>query len=364
LKTRKNILISPLDWGLGHAARIIPLAEGLAAGGHNVIIAGAERFRAFFAAELPGISFIAFPGFTPRYSSSLPQYLVLLFQVPSLVFHSVREHLRLRRLLTVHDIDIVISDNRFGLWNRKVKSVYITHQLTIPFPPPFRFLESLGRALHGALISRYSICLIPDLPGSFNLAGRLAHGMKLPAAARYAGVLSRFSSAAGDGGSGRPATAERILVMLSGPEPQRSLLATRLHEFLSRSGLPVIILGGETQAGSIAAGGNIEYISRPGGSLVRDLVLDSRYIISRAGYTTIMELAALGRTALLIPVPGQTEQEYLASYLSGKGLFKIHPQNSPGTPVLVKSDSVDFPASLAGESERLLRAALEEISGE
>ncbi len=361
MKTGKNILISPLDWGLGHAARLIPLAEGLGERGHNVIIAGAERFRGFFSTALPGIPFIVFPGFTPRYSARLPQYLVLLFQLPSLILHSVKEHQGLKKIIALHDIDIVISDNRFGLWNRKVKSVYITHQLTIPFPPPFRFLEFLGRALHRAITGKYKLCLIPDLPGPLNLTGRLAHGMKLAAGTRYIGILSRFSAAtAGDGGDS-PFTEDRILVILSGPEPQRSLLAILLSEFLRGSSLPVTILGGGTPEENIPAGSNIEYISQPGSGLIKDLILRSRYIISRAGYTTIMELSAMGRTALLVPVPGQTEQEYLAASLSDKGLFKNLPQDRIAAPELVNSISAAFPSQLVTESELLLGAALEEI---
>ena len=115
-----------------------------------------------------------------------------LFKTPLLLFHIFREHFRLKRIISEYSIDIVISDNRFGLWNRKIKTVYITHMPLIPFPKPLQFLEFIGISLHRVIIRKYSFCFIPDLPGEINVTGRLSHGIRLPDNVRYIGILSRF----------------------------------------------------------------------------------------------------------------------------------------------------------------------------
>ena len=192
MNTRHNILICPLEWGLGHAARMIPMARKLLDMNQNVFIASGEEHLNLFRKELPGLTYIDFPGFKPGYSRYLPQYIPLLFKTPLLLFHIIREHYRLKRIISDYSIDIVISDNRFGLWNRKIRTAYITHMPLIPFPKPFQFLEFIGIRLHRFIIRKYSLCFIPDLPGEINLTGRLSHGIRLPENVRYIGILSRF----------------------------------------------------------------------------------------------------------------------------------------------------------------------------
>ena len=136
----KNILICPLEWGLGHAARMIPLARKLREMNNNIIIASGEEHLALFRTELPGLTYINFSGFRPGYSRYFPQYMTLLLKTPLLLYHIILEHFRLKKIIREHSIDIVISDNRFGLWNKEITTVYVTHMPLIPFPGPVRFL--------------------------------------------------------------------------------------------------------------------------------------------------------------------------------------------------------------------------------
>ena len=193
MNKKYNILICPLEWGLGHAARMIPLARKLREMNNNIIIGSGEEHLALFRNEVPGLSYIKFTGFKPGYSSFLPQYLTLLLKTPLLLYHIIREHFRLKKIIREHSIDIVISDNRFGLWNRNITTVYITHMPLIPFPKSLRFLEFIGILLHRAVIKKYSLCFIPDLPGELNVSGRLSHRIKLPDNVRFTGILSRFN---------------------------------------------------------------------------------------------------------------------------------------------------------------------------
>jgi predicted glycosyltransferase len=362
LKKSKNILISPLEWGLGHAARILPIAKQLISMDHNVIIASGRSLIPFFRAELPEVKLIGFPGFRPVYSAKLPQYLVLLLETPLLIYHVVKEHFVLKRIVAENNIDIVISDNRFGLWNSNITTAYITHMPLIPFPKPFRFLEFIGRALHRAVIQKFSFCLIPDLPGGINLSGRLSHGLAMPENVRYIGILSRFSEILPAPGINIEKE-KRITVILSGPEPQKGMLKDILEEKLKDLTVPVAILGGDPSGNGLAAvSGNITYYSHLPAAEMGKMISSGEVVICRSGYTTIMELASLKCSALIIPTPGQTEQEYLAEYLSGKGYFSTLQQNKINAAKTLPEVPAGIPVDLVSESALLLRKALKELS--
>jgi spore coat polysaccharide biosynthesis predicted glycosyltransferase SpsG len=326
LNTGKNILICPLEWGLGHAARMIPIARKLRELNNNVLVASGEEHLSMFRMEFPGIACINFPGFKPAYSRHFPQYIFLLLKIPVLIWHIFREHFRLKKLIAENNIDIVISDNRFGLWNRNIISVYVTHMPLIPLPKKLRFLEPVGVALHRMIMNKYTFCLIPDLPGELNLSGRLSHGLKLPGNVRFIGILSRFIGTGKSIVKNEPPFA--YAVILSGPEPQKEILKQKLISIFKEREFMTIILEGKPGAGTVTRNsGNITFCSHLPSQDIKDIIESSENIITRSGYTTIMELVSLGRSALIIPTPGQTEQEYLAEYLSGKEWFETISQN-------------------------------------
>jgi UDP-N-acetylglucosamine transferase subunit ALG13 len=359
LNEPKNILICPLEWGLGHAARMIPLAKRLTEMNNNVIIASGHEHLSLFRSELPALPCITFPGFKPGYSRYLPQYLSLLFKLPLLLWHIVKEHQRVKRIIKENKIDIIISDNRFGLWNRKITSVYITHMLRIPFPESFRFLEPVGILLHRLIIKKYTFCFIPDLPGELNLSGRLSHGIKLPDNVRFIGILSKYS----DQSSDIPTGFGHDTVILSGPEPQREILKQKLISILKDSETPVIIFEGKPESENMSKkAGNITFYSHLPALEMKKIIESSRNIITRSGYTTIMELVSLNCTALLIPTPGQTEQEYLAEYLFEKGWFCTMPQNEINTKLNYREGKIILQGEINRQSHCLLTEALKELS--
>lgn len=322
MENKRNILICPLEWGLGHATRMVALAAKLRKLNYNIIAGAGEEHLALFRNEIPGIDCILFPGFKPRYSRHLPQYAVLLLQAPALLYHAFSEHFRLNRIIRKYNIDIVISDNRFGLWNRRIMTIYITHQVRIAFPESLRIFEFLGIFLHRAVMKRYSACFIPDLEDDvINLSGRLSHGIKLPGNTIYIGVLSRFMDVISHP-EDSPAAFRHNTVILSGPEPQKTILRDRLEMIMKKREPVGVFLGGKP--GSDSPGiktENIIFFDHLRGPAMKELISGSERIITRSGYTTIMELISLGRTALLIPTPGQTEQEYLAKWMKEKGWF-------------------------------------------
>ncbi len=362
MKKKKNILICPLEWGLGHSGRMIALAEKLQESDFNIIFGAGKKQLAFLRNEMTGCNYISFPGFRPLYSGFLPQYLVIFFQIPLLIYHSIREHLILKKLISDLLIDIVISDNRFGLWNKNIQTIYITHQLRIPFPRFFSFLESTGTYLHGKIISKYSLCFIPDLPGDLNLTGKLTHGLKLPYNVRFIGILSRFRKTDKLHSSSFPKEG-MTTVILSGPESQRSILEKKLINNITQQNLSAVILGGKphenTQKG---IGWNITYYSHADRMTMQKIISESKIIITRAGYTTIMELVSMECSAVLIPTPGQTEQEYIAMLLSDKGWFSCIPQNKLNGKVHFNHASADWCEEIIKQSKELLDKALKELS--
>jgi len=361
LNRGKNILICPLEWGLGHAARMIPVARLLREMDNNIFIASGEEHLAMFRTEMPGVTCIEFAGFRPGYSRYLPQYFVMLLKTPLLLYHIVREHLLLKKIISKFEIDIVISDNRFGLWNRNITSAYFTHMPRIPFPKPFRKLEFLGILLHSLVIKRYSFCFIPDLPGDLNLSGRLSHGFNLPDNVRYTGILSRFIS------DDVPVTVNpsefpHHTVILSGPEPQRGILKLKLVNLLwDKLPATVILEGRPDKPFEIIRSGNICYYTHLPTREMKVMIQESKVIICRPGYTTLMDLISLNCRALIIPTPGQTEQEYLAEYLSEKGWFNTISQGEIKEGVSLPANKGSGQDVIVAQSRKLLEKALKEL---
>ena len=361
---QQNILICPLEWGLGHAGRMIALAAKLREMNYNILFGAGEKHLSFLRNEMPGLTYINFPGFSPGYSRFLPQYLALLLKIPLLLYHIIHEHIRLKRIIPEYAIDIVISDNRFGLWNRRIKTVYVTHQPLIPLPKLFNRFEFIGVTLHRMVISRYSLCFIPDLPGDLNISGRLSHGVRLPQNVRFTGILSRFSGITSSGIE-NPAGFRHNTVILSGPEPQRGIFGKKLTDILKDKEHPAVILGGKSdKPADMIRSGNIVYFNHLSGPAMKEVINGSEAIISRSGYTTIMELISLNCSALLIPTPGQTEQEYLARYLADKGWFTTITQKEINAGISLPSIKSKWGNEIIGESKILLEKALKEMSEE
>ena len=316
----KKIMICPLDWGMGHATRITQLAAHLHSQGHYVIIAAAEEYLSLYNNDMCSQK-IEFSSLKVRYSRFLPQVLIILLQAPLLIFQFFSDIYRTGRLVRKHKVDIVISDNRFGAVSNRAYSIYLTHQLKI-FAP---LIGPLLTFVHRGIASMYKEIWVPDA-GSF-LTGELSREGRLAKKCHSVGLLSMMLQHS----SGRPETLPEgkfITVILSGPEPQRSLLEKLLLNKFSGAETKVLFAGGKIRAGT-DAGIKENIISYPylPPSEIKYLIENSAAIICRAGYSTIMDLVSLNRSAILIPTPGQTEQKYLTDYLSEQGLFTGFKQN-------------------------------------
>lgn len=361
MNEKKNILICPLEWGLGHAARMIPVAKKLQELHNNIFIGSGEEHLALFRSEMEGVTYINFSGFRPGYSRHLPQYFIMLLKTPLLLYHILLEHHRLKRIIRENKIDIVISDNRFGLWNKNVTSVYFTHLPLIPFPKVFKLFELIGVVLHRAVIKQYTFCFIPDLPGEMNVSGRLSHSVRLADNVRFTGIISRFITSSETKKDNKYGFRHNTII-LSGPEPQRGMLKQKLVNLLCKKETPTVVLEGRPgREKSSEKAENIIFHSHLSAPEMMMMIKSSESVISRSGYTTIMDLIALNCSALLIPTPGQTEQEYLADYLSEKGWFATTTQKDLDNSLSLPSIKANWSEDLVEKSKILLDSALKEL---
>ena len=191
ISKKRKILVAPLDWGLGHATRRIPVIRTLLDNGLQVIVAADGMAKKLLQQEFPEIDFIYLPGYNILYSHNkywLP--LKIILQVPKILFRIFKEHISLKKIVKEHSIDAVISDNRFGLYHSGVPCVYITHQLLIKTGN--RFSEKIAQKIHYWFIKKYNQCWVPDNGGIYNVAGALSHPVHLPPNVHYIGCISRF----------------------------------------------------------------------------------------------------------------------------------------------------------------------------
>jgi len=304
-------LIAPLNWGLGHATRCIPLIRKYLKEGHEVVIAADGAPAYLLNREFPEIRMLDSPSYPIRYSSSNSQVGAMLLNLPAIIKGIYNEHQWLNQLLEQEHFDCIISDNRFGLWNKTVRSVYISHQLMIRMPVWLRWLEPFAWLMHRSIIHCYDECLIPDLREKPNLSGILSHRYPIPRNARFIGPLSRF-----EGLTGIEAVETGTLLMLSGPEPQRSMFEKELLLKMGTFIKPIVMVRGLPDKSEVPAYNNMTIYNHLNDRELASYIKGARQLICRSGYSTIMDLEALGclQKAHFIPTPGQTEQEYLAEY--------------------------------------------------
>jgi len=301
----------------------VPVIKQLLDDKHEVIIAGDGRVLDFLKSYFPNLKIIILPGYHVVYPGNNKMIMKMALQLPGILLNILKEHRSLKKIVRDHNIDIVISDNRFGLWTREAFSVYITHQLMIKAPDSMLWAEPLLYRFHRWFVKQYDECWIPDLSCENNLSGDLAHKYPLPPNGSYIGILSRFSKFNSTRIDTQAKIAPDLLVLLSGPEPQRTILENIvLKDLEQHSKLKTVLLrglpGDEAEFNTLPDLTAYNHLNDE--ELVR-LVKSSKVIICRPGYSTIMDLFVLGRSAVLVPTPGQTEQEYLARYLSAKGFF-------------------------------------------
>jgi len=327
-QSTKRVLVCPLDWGLGHASRDVQIIEALQIAGFEVIV-GADGVPLFFLRQyFTAIPFVKFSSFQIEYPSKGSMVLKMALSVPKILFGIFKEHWQLKKIIKEHQIDCIISDNRYGLWNKNVFSVFVGHQIFIKTPFKIKIFDRILNAINHWFINKFDECWVPDYLGDVNLSGTLSHQNPLPKNVSYIGVLSRFKLLDGDNIMiDKPTGIFDILVILSGPEPQRSIFEKILIDQISDSTYSALFVRGKPFEKDISDIGNIKFVNHLPTNQIKDLILNTPIVISRSGYSTIMDLFRLKKNAILVPPPGQTEQEYLAKLMAEKKWFYTVSQN-------------------------------------
>lgn len=310
-----TVLITPLDWGLGHATRCIPIISCLLQQRVRVIVCGEGDIITLIQKEFPDIETSRLKGYRIRYSKKRNLFfLKLLLQIPKIIYSIIYENIWLKAAIKKYDIDAIISDNRLGCFNKSITSVFITHQLHIK--AGFSFVDQIVRSINYFFINKYDECWVPDYPSSINLAGDLSHPKVFPdKPVHYIGLLSRMKKTDIE-------TKYKLCIVLSGPEPQRTNLEKIIVSELTKYTEPTILIRGLPNERNIIRTNqkNINIVNYAGAQELSSIIQQSEIIISRSGYSTVMDVLKLNKRAIFIPTPGQTEQEYLASYLDKKKL--------------------------------------------
>jgi hypothetical protein len=322
---KKVILVCPLDWGLGHASRVIPVISRYLTGGDQVIIGGSGKSGELLQKTFPQLVFLTFPGYEIKYPANGAWLILsLILQLPRMVIALIRENNLLNNIVRHYGIDTVISDNRYGLHSGFSHNIIITHQISPILPVLLKWAEYPLYLIMRYLIQRFDECWIPDSAGKDNMTGKLTHRFKLPRNARFIGILSRFTNITKP--PLNPMNCNfKMVIVLSGPQPSLRHFTYQIFNQAKQLPFKVLIIGGLQHSefpGIHLTETDITYFPHLETDDFMEALLNAEIIVCRAGYSGIMDLLALNKSAILVPTPGQTEQIYLAGFLDEKGLFR------------------------------------------
>lgn len=315
MQDSKRILVAPLNWGLGHATRCIPIIHALLDHGHLPFIASDGVALSLLKKEFPYLPAFELPSYKISYAEKGRHFKIkMIWDSPKVLKAIAKEKKLVKNLVKTHGLDGIISDNRLGAYYKKVPCVFITHQLNV-LSGNTTWMSSKA---HQKIIKKFDICWVPDVQEKPNLTGKLGHLKKTKLNIAYLGPLSRFEK------KELPIVYD-LMVLLSGPEPQRSILEERLLSELHGFEGSILFVKGKIETEQVQ-----EEIQIPKGKILHynfmksheleHALNQSAKVLCRSGYTTIMDLAKLEKKAFFIPTPGQYEQEYLAKRLQKQGV--------------------------------------------
>ena len=325
----KNILIAPLNWGLGHATRCIPIIRALQENGYTPILASDGVALEILRKEFPQLQSVSLPSYHIEYPKNGMFFkLKMLANSPRMVSAILSEKKCIKNIIKEYNISGIISDNRLGVHNKKIPSVFITHQLNV-MTGNTTWLTS---KMHQYIIKKYDECWVPDVNTIPNLTGKLGHLEEDIKTVKYIGPLSRLHKKSLE-------KKYDLMVILSGPEPQRTFLEEKLIVELDNYIGKIIFIKGKIEAKQIVETKNqITFYNYMNSEELENSFNESELILCRSGYTTVMDLAQLEKKAFFIPTPGQYEQEYLAKKYKAEGLVPYCKQEKFKAKKLFKVD--------------------------
>lgn len=326
LNLKKNVLVAPLNWGIGHAARCVPVIDALLAEGHGVFLASDGDAKRFLESQYPDLLVWNLPSYQITYPKKGFLFIWhMITLLPKILKAIKKEHIVLDNWIAEMQLDVVISDNRYGMYSSKLKSIIISHQLRVIVP----FFQAIVGARIKLMLHKFDQIWVPDSAEDMNLSGELGHHVGNDIRPIYIGLLSRMgASLKAQKPDKFPFQPGFVLAVLSGPEPLRTNFEEELWDQLSTVDREVVMVGGKLGSQSAVKKGNIYAVGFANSAELKWLLLHSNGIICRSGYSTLMDLVTLKKRAIIVPTPGQTEQEYLGEYLKKQGVFVTRNQST------------------------------------
>ena len=363
-----KVLVAPLDWGLGHATRCVPVVRELLRAGAEVELAVVKANASFFREVFPDLRQRLAPSYNivyPKHGYNMAFWLLK----NSLHLNAVMryEHHFAEEMVARHGYDVLFSDNRFAFYSKNAYSIYMTHQRRIAFPQAFTAFEGIGTMWHSNVMRKFDEVWVPDMEFFPGYAGSLSHSGATPGdkPMRYVGTLSRFSEVSGNAetaanpsdvaalenvaldSAAKNAPKYKVVAVVSGVEPARTQFEQQLREALAEiPGRHMMILGKPSVEYKTWRDGNIEFHTHLATNAFSSAVRSAGFVVSRGGYSTVMDMAELGAKCIFVPTPGQFEQIVLAHDLSKAGYAVEIPADKLSSETLTKAfeSCVKFPS--------------------
>lgn len=312
-----RIIYAVCSWGLGHATRSLPVIRKLKEEDNDLTIISNGRSLDLLKKEIGDeAKYYDIPDYPMLLSENSRQFMAKsVVYWPSFIARMESGLQALNKILQKRKYDRIISDARYDMYSKKIPSFFITHQIRIMNPLRIGIFERGSETFNLFFFKRFFGVIVPDFEKD-NLSGDLSHNLnkidenKL----HYAGVLSDFKKK-------KKKKDIDYMISISGPEPQRTILEKKIISKVNDLSGKIIITLGKTESIKKFSKKNIETYSFLSKEKREDFLNRSKLVISRSGYSTILDLAVIGTKALMIPTPGQVEQEYLGKYHNKKKTF-------------------------------------------
>lgn len=308
---KERILVSPLNWGLGHVSRTIPIIEALLQNENEVIICCTNAQRELYFSFFPDSIYEDFPGYPFQFKGKGNWSWDILRHLNKLKHFLNEEQKLVQQLVHKHQATILLSDQRYGFKNKDTKNIIISHQPRLPIS----VWNVFAHVWNTRLLFDFDELWIPD-DQNHTFAGKLSHSNHKNT--HYLGPVSRFNDF-----TKYEEFQLEYLAIISGPEPYASQFYKEVVAFLRRKKVPSAIVIPSSVMIEDKLPSFIKKHIQPDKRTLELLLQKSNIIISRCGYSTLMDLHFTGHHALLVPTPGQMEQSYLATLHSKNEKWKF-----------------------------------------
>ncbi len=321
-KQKQNkVLVCPLNWGLGHATRCMPIIRSLLSLGAEVALASDGRSLELLKKNFPELPAFDLPSYGISYPTANMAFNIF-FKSPRILSAILGEKRQTASIREQFPFTHLLSDNRFGCYHPQARNLFMTHQFYLPL--------QAATGINLFLMRKFDHWWVPDYAGEGNLSGKLSHPPPPDMKVEYIGPLSQFDLPETKTEPGSQEK-ELYLALISGPEPQRSKLESLLIEQIQNSrhkNKQWVLIGGKTESlEQTLMNSRFRYLSHLNGPQLYQLISRAKTVICRSGYTSLMDLLILRKKALLIPTPGQDEQEYLAQKFAERQGFLVRSQD-------------------------------------